>query len=76
MSENDRKDGPDTDDNFGFTHREGRPTGEHVRLTPEQESARKRRNLYIAGGLVVFMVVVFLITIVRLSQNVANGAVG
>ena len=64
----------DRDDNFGFHHREGQATGEHVRLTPEQEKARKRRNVYIAWGLVAFMVAVFLITVVRLSQNIAGVA--
>jgi hypothetical protein len=63
-------------DNFGFHHREGRPTGEHVTLTPEQEKARRKRNIYIALGLVGFMVAVFLITVVRLGQNIANGAAG
>lgn len=61
-------------ENFGFSHREGRATGEHVKLTAEQEKARKRRNIYIALGLVGFMVAVFLITVVRLGQNVAGGA--
>jgi len=61
-------------DNFGFSHREGRPTGEHVALSPEEEKARKHRNVYIALSLVVFMVAVFLITVVRLSQNIAGAA--
>jgi hypothetical protein len=61
-------------ENFGFSHREGRATGEHVKLTPEQEQARKKRNVYIALSLVAFMVAVFLITVVRLSQNVAGAA--
>jgi len=65
----------DQNDNFGFHHREGRATGEHVALTPEQEKARKKRNVYIALGLVAFMVAVFLVTVVRLSQN-AGGAAG
>lgn len=66
----------DRADNFGFAHREGRVTGEHVALTPEQLAARKKRNVYIALGLVAFMVAVFLITVVRLSQNIAAGAAG
>jgi hypothetical protein len=61
-------------DNFGFHHREGQPTGEHVSLTPEQEKARKKRNVFIALGLVAFMVAVFLVTIAKLSQNVAGVA--
>jgi len=47
---------------------------ETVRLTPEQEKARARRNVVIAWSLVGFMVAVFAITLVRLSQNVAAGA--
>ncbi|WP_291844874.1 hypothetical protein [Maricaulis sp.] len=46
---------------------------ETVRLTPEQEKARGRRNVVIALSLVGFMVAVFAITVVRLSQNIAAG---
>ncbi len=60
--------------NFGFYHREGVPSGELHQLSPEEEAARKKRNLAIAWSLVAFMVIVFGITVVRLSQNVANGA--
>ncbi len=66
----------DRADNFGFYHREGRPTGEQIALTPEQTAARKKRNVYIALSLVAFMVAVFLITVVRLSQNIAAGGAG
>lgn len=52
---------------------EGRPTGERIRLTVAQEAARKRRNLVIAGSLVGFIVLVFLVTVLRLSQNIAAG---
>ncbi|WP_421923589.1 hypothetical protein [Maricaulis maris] len=47
---------------------------ETVRLTPEQEKARARRNVVIAWSLIGFMVAVFAITVVRLSQNIAAGA--
>ena len=47
---------------------------ETVLLTPEQEKARSRRNVVIALSLVGFMVAVFAITVVRLSQNIAAGA--
>jgi|GEM_PF-1504365 len=60
--------------NFGFYHREGQPTGEHLALNDEQIAARKKRNLAIAWSLVAFMVLVFGITVLRLSQNIANGA--
>lgn len=53
--------------------REGQPTGESVKLTPEQEAARKKRNVVIALSLVGFMFAVFAITVVRLGQNVAGG---
>ncbi len=59
-----------------MTAREGQATGETVRLTPEEEAARKKRNIAIAWGLVAFMVLVFVITVMRLSQNVANGGAG
>lgn len=54
--------------------REGQPTGESLKLTPEQEKARKRRNVVIALSLVAFMIAVFAITVVRLSQNIAGAA--
>ena len=44
---------------------------ETVRLTPEQEAARKRRNRWIFAGLMGFIVLIFLTTVVRLSQNIA-----
>lgn len=59
-----------------LTAREGQASGEHVHLTPEEEAARRKRNVAIAWGLVGFMVLIFLITVLRLSQNVANGAPG
>jgi hypothetical protein len=39
---------------------------------PEAAKARKNRNLAIAGGLVAFIVLVFVITLVKLSGNVAS----
>jgi len=45
-----------------------------MRLTDEELTARKRRNLWIALGLVAFMVLVFLTTFLRLKQNVADSA--
>jgi hypothetical protein len=54
---------------------ETRPeTRDTVRLTPEQEAARKQRNLAIAGGLVAFIVLIFLVTVLRLAQNIAAGS--
>ena len=40
------------------------------RLTPEELSARKKRNLAIAGALVAFMVIVFCVTILNLKRNI------
>ena len=60
--------------NFGFYNREGVPSGESYKLTPEEEAARKKRNIAIALSLVGFMVVVFLVTVVQLSNNISNAA--
>jgi hypothetical protein len=49
---------------------------ETVKLTPEQEAARKKRNVAIAWSLVAFMGLVFTITVLRLSQNIAAGGAG
>ncbi len=43
-----------------------------MRLTPEQLKARKRRNIAIALGLVAFMVLVFVTTLLRLQANVGG----
>lgn len=64
--------GAPSSENFGFHHREGQPSGESVILTEEQLAARKKRNIAIAWSLIGFMVVVFLVTVARLSQNVAS----
>ncbi len=41
-----------------------------MRLTDEELTARKRRNLWIALGLVAFIVLVFTTTFLRLKQNI------
>jgi len=43
-------------------------------MTPQEISARKRRNWAIAGALVLFVVLVFGITMLRLASNIAQGA--
>ena len=43
-----------------------------MRLTDEELKARKRRNLWIAGGLVAFMVLVFLTTYLRMQRNMED----
>lgn len=45
---------------------------EFVKLTPEEEKARKRRNLWIALALVAFMALVFFITVARLQAGVLD----
>lgn len=40
-----------------------------MRLTPEELSARKKRNLALAGALVVFIVLVFTTTMLRMKGN-------
>ncbi|WP_199200567.1 hypothetical protein [Alkalicaulis satelles] len=47
-----------------------------VRLTPEEEAARKRRNLAIALGLGAFIVLIFLVTMVRLTTSWNTGVTG
>lgn len=39
------------------------------RLTPEELTARKKRNLAIAGVLVAFIVLVFGVTVLNLKRN-------
>ena len=47
-------------------------------MTPDERKAfvdaRKRRNIAIALGLVTFAVLIFVITALRLAQNIAAGA--
>jgi len=52
------------------------PSGEvmdYVALTPEQKAARDRRNRAIAFGLLAFIVLIFLTTVIRLSSNYNTG---
>ena len=44
---------------------------EFVRLTPEQEKARRRRNWVIALALLGFMTLVFFITLARVGAGLA-----
>ena len=50
--------------------REGLATGEHHEVTPEEQKARKRRNMAIALGVVTFIVLVYSTTLLRLTQNI------
>ncbi|MDP1777426.1 MAG: hypothetical protein Q8K90_02305 [Brevundimonas sp.] len=44
------------------------------RLTPEELSARNKRNLAIAGALVAFIVLVFAVTVLNLKRNIETRA--
>ena len=41
--------------------------------TPEARKARGKRNLAIAGGLIAFIVIVYLTTILKMSGNAGVG---
>lgn len=45
-------------------------TDQFVKLTPEQEKARKRRSVWIAVSLFGFMVLVFIITLTQMKAGV------
>jgi hypothetical protein len=47
---------------------------ETVILTPEEQKARKRRNLWIALSVGGFMLLVFAITLAQMQAGVAPGA--
>lgn len=40
-----------------------------MRLTPQELSARKKRNLALAGALVLFIVLVFTTTVLKMKGN-------
>lgn len=66
-----------TTDREPFGGREGRVVpGETVILTPEQLAARKRRNIAIGLSLLAFCALIFVVTVIRIGQNIAQaGAV-
>lgn len=41
-------------------------------LTPEQLAARNRRSLWIALGLIAFIVLIFTTTFLRMQRNLAD----
>ena len=51
-------------------HREAVPTGERVRLTPEQEKARKRRGQWLALGLLTFVILIFMLTMTKMGAQI------
>jgi hypothetical protein len=48
----------------------------YVKLTAEQQAAQKKRNSAVALSLIAFMALIFTITVLRLSQNIAAGSAG
>lgn len=45
-----------------------------VIMTPDELAARKRRNLWIALAIAAFVVLVFLVTMVRVEDGIVAGA--
>lgn len=45
-----------------------------VTLTPEQQAARKRRNMWLALAIAAFVVLVFAITLTKLGAGVLERA--
>ncbi len=57
-------------ENDFFKAGHGLPTGSFETLTPAQKKARDRRNMALALGIVGFCLLVFAVTILRLSESV------
>lgn len=53
-----------------FDSREAIPTGEFVKVTPEQAQARKRRGQWIALALFAFVIVLFTLTMTKMGAQV------
>jgi hypothetical protein len=53
-----------------FDSREAVPTGEFVKVTPEQAKARKRRGQWIALALFAFVIVLFTLTMTKMGAQV------
>lgn len=54
----------------GMFAREAVPTGEMVTLTSEQKQARKRRSMWLALGLIAFVLLVFTLTMTKMGANI------
>ena len=52
---------------------EGKVTGEDLALSPEEAKARRKRNIAIAFGVLGFIVIVYLTTILRYAANIEAG---
>jgi hypothetical protein len=53
-----------------FESREAVPTGEHVKLSPEQKKARNRRGQWIALALFAFVIIVFTLTMTKMGASI------
>lgn len=53
-----------------FDSREAVATGEFIKVTPEQASARKRRGQWIALALFAFVIVLFTLTMTKMGAQV------
>jgi hypothetical protein len=53
-----------------FDSREAIPTGEFVKISPEQAKARKRRGQWIALALFAFVIVLFTLTMTKMGAQV------
>ena len=53
-----------------FESREAVPTGEMVRLTPEQTAARRKRGRWMALALIGFVLLVFTLTLTKMGANI------
>ena len=52
-----------------FAAREAEVTGQSYQPSPEEVQRRSRRNVAIALGIVAFIVLVYAITMLRITQN-------
>ncbi len=43
-----------------------------MELTPEEKKKRRQRNLAIAGVLLAFVAIIYLVTIVKIGGNIAQ----
>lgn len=55
-----------------FDSQEALPTGERITLTPEQETARKKRGQWIAIALFAFVILLFTLTMTKIGGNIVN----
>ena len=65
------EDGAADFDEFGG--REGLPTGEHYAPSAEELAARKRRNIAVALAVVLFVVIVYATTTLRMRDAIEAG---